>query len=95
GKRIEGTKLQIAYFDQLRKGLDMEATVYDNVARGSDRVTVGGRDMHVMSYLQNFLFTPDRARQPVRSLSGGESNRLLLARLFTMPANVLVLDEPT
>ncbi|RTQ98345.1 ATP-binding cassette domain-containing protein [Halomonas nitroreducens] len=90
-----GTKLQVAYFDQLRAGLEPEKSVYDNVAQGSDRVTVGGRDRHVMSYLQDFLFTPERARQPVKALSGGESNRLLLARLFTQPANVLVLDEPT
>ncbi|MBY5927088.1 MULTISPECIES: ATP-binding cassette domain-containing protein [unclassified Halomonas] len=90
-----GTKLQVAYFDQLRAGLEPERTVYDNVAQGSDRVTVGGRDRHVMSYLQDFLFSPERARQPVKALSGGESNRLLLAKLFTQPANVLVLDEPT
>ncbi|MGJ7458609.1 ATP-binding cassette domain-containing protein [Halomonas sp. MA07-2] len=90
-----GTKLQVAYFDQLRGGLEPEKTVYDNVAQGSDRVTVGGRDRHVMSYLQDFLFTPERVRQPVKALSGGESNRLLLAKLFTQPANVLVLDEPT
>ncbi|GAB2784993.1 ATP-binding cassette domain-containing protein [Halomonas shantousis] len=90
-----GTNLSIAYFDQLRAGLEPDRTVYDNVAQGSDRVTVGGKDKHVMSYLQDFLFTPERARQPVRALSGGESNRLLLAKLFTQPANVLVLDEPT
>ncbi|WP_043532478.1 ATP-binding cassette domain-containing protein [Litchfieldella xinjiangensis] len=90
-----GTNIQVAYFDQLRAGLEPEKTVYDNVAQGSDRVTVGGKDKHVMSYLQDFLFTPERARQPVKALSGGESNRLLLAKLFTQPANVLVLDEPT
>ena len=90
-----GTKLQVAYFDQLRAGLEPEKNVYDNVAQGSDRVAVGGRDRHVMSYLQDFLFSPERARQPVKALSGGESNRLLLAKLFTQPANVLVLDEPT
>ncbi|MEQ5858231.1 ATP-binding cassette domain-containing protein [Halomonas sp. EF61] len=90
-----GTKLQVAYFDQLRAGLEPERTVYDNVAQGSDRVTVSGKDRHVMSYLQDFLFSPERARQPVKALSGGESNRLLLAKLFTQPANVLVLDEPT
>ena len=95
GKVQVGTKLQVAYFDQLRGGLEPEKTVYDNVAQGSDRVTVGGRDRHVMSYLQDFLFTPERVRQPVKALSGGESNRLLLAKLFTQPANVLVLDEPT
>ncbi|WP_136249130.1 ATP-binding cassette domain-containing protein [Halomonas borealis] len=90
-----GTKLQVAYFDQLRAGLEPEKSVYDNVAQGSDRLTVGGRDRHVMSYLQDFLFSPERVRQPVKALSGGESNRLLLAKLFTQPANVLVLDEPT
>ncbi|MBH8581691.1 ATP-binding cassette domain-containing protein [Bisbaumannia pacifica] len=90
-----GTNLKVAYFDQLRAGLEMDKSVYDNVAQGSDRVTVGGKDRHVISYLQDFLFTPDRARQPVKVLSGGESNRLLLAKLFTQPANVLVLDEPT
>nr|WP_220128095.1 ATP-binding cassette domain-containing protein [Halomonas kenyensis] len=95
GKVQLGTNLKIAYFDQLRAGLEPEKSVYDNVAQGSDRVTVGGKDRHVISYLQDFLFTPERARQPVKALSGGESNRLLLAKLFTQPANVLVLDEPT
>nr|WP_283101578.1 ATP-binding cassette domain-containing protein [Halomonas populi] len=90
-----GTGMKVAYFDQLRAGLEPEKSVYDNVAQGSDRVTVGGKDKHVISYLQDFLFTPDRARQPVKVLSGGESNRLLLAKLFTQPANVLVMDEPT
>ena len=90
-----GTNLQIAYFDQYRAVLDENASVVDNVAQGSDRVTVNGRNTHVIGYLQDFLFTPDRARQPVKSLSGGERNRLLLARLFTQPANLLVLDEPT
>nr|WP_281506110.1 ATP-binding cassette domain-containing protein [Chromohalobacter nigrandesensis] len=95
GKVRMGTNLSVAYFDQLRAGLELEKTVYDNVAQGSDRVEVGGKDRHVMSYLQDFLFSPDRVRQPVKALSGGESNRLLLAKLFTQPANVLVLDEPT
>ena len=95
GKIRLGTNLQIAYFDQYRAILDEDASVLDNVAQGSDRVTVNGRNIHVIGYLQDFLFTPDRARQPVRSLSGGERNRLLLARLFTQPANLLVLDEPT
>jgi len=95
GKVKLGTNLQIAYFDQYRATLDENATVIDNVAMGSDRVTVNGRNTHVIGYLQDFLFTPDRARQPVKSLSGGERNRLLLARLFTQPANLLVLDEPT
>ncbi|WP_104201638.1 ATP-binding cassette domain-containing protein [Billgrantia saliphila] len=95
GKVRLGTNIKVAYFDQLRAGLEPEKSVYDNVAQGSDRITVGGKDRHVISYLQDFLFTPERARQPVKALSGGESNRLLLARLFTQPANVLVLDEPT
>jgi ATP-binding cassette subfamily F protein uup len=90
-----GTNLQIAYFDQYRAQLDEEKSVVDNVAQGSDRVTVNGCNIHVIGYLKDFLFTPERARQPVKSLSGGERNRLLLARLFTQPANLLVLDEPT
>ncbi len=90
-----GTNLQIAYFDQLRAQLDENKTVQDAVAEGRDTVTVNGRQRHVMSYLQDFLFDPTRARTPIRALSGGERNRLLLARLFTKPANVLVLDEPT
>lgn len=90
-----GTGLEVAYFDQLRAGLQMDASVRDNVGAGSDNVTVNGASRHVMSYLQDFLFTPERAHQPVRSLSGGERNRLLLAKLFTRPANLLVMDEPT
>jgi ABC transport system ATP-binding/permease protein len=90
-----GTNLEIAWFDQHREQLDEEATVLDNVAGGSDKVTVNGRDKHVMGYLQDFLFSPERARSPVRSLSGGERNRLLLAKLFSRPANLLVMDEPT
>ncbi len=90
-----GTNLQVAYFDQLRAQLDLARSVRDNVAGGSDMIEVGGRRTHVLSYLKDFLFTPDRARQPVVALSGGERNRLLLARLFTKPANLLVLDEPT
>jgi ABC transport system ATP-binding/permease protein len=90
-----GTKLEIAYFDQLRATLDEEKTVRENIGHGSDTVTVNGRSRHVISYLEDFLFSPDRARSPVKSLSGGERNRLLLARLFTQPANLLVLDEPT
>ncbi|MCP3866645.1 MAG: ATP-binding cassette domain-containing protein [Gammaproteobacteria bacterium] len=90
-----GTGLQVAYFDQLRAALDDERTVQDNVADGGDKVEINDRSKHVISYLQDFLFTPDRARQPVKALSGGERNRLLLARLFARPANVLVLDEPT
>jgi len=90
-----GTNLQVAYFDQLRGQLDEEASVQDNVGGGSDKVEVGGRTKHIIGYLQDFLFTPERARTPVKALSGGERNRLLLAKLFTRPANVLVLDEPT
>ncbi|HEX4413830.1 MAG TPA: ATP-binding cassette domain-containing protein [Lacipirellulaceae bacterium] len=90
-----GTNLQIAYFDQLRQQLDDEATVQENLGLGGETVSIGGSSRHVLGYLQDFLFTPDRARTAVRFLSGGERNRLLLARLFTKPANVLVLDEPT
>ncbi len=91
-----GTNLQIAYFDQQRAQLDESRTVQENVAEsGGDTVNVDGRPVHVITYLQRFLFTPDRARSPITRLSGGERNRLLLARLFTRPANLLVLDEPT
>jgi len=90
-----GTKLQIAYFDQHRAQLNDNQSVIANVAEGSDTVQVNGRELHVISYLKNFLFTPERARAPANTLSGGERNRLLLARLFTKPVNLLVLDEPT
>lgn len=90
-----GTKLEVAYFDQHRAVLDEEKTVQDNIADGSDIVCINGKDRHVISYLRDFLFPPDRVRQPVKALSGGERNRLLLARLFSRPSNVLVLDEPT
>ena len=90
-----GTKISVAYFDQLREQLDDEATLADTISQGSDFVEIGGQKKHVISYLGDFLFPPERARSPVRSCSGGERNRLLLARLFTQPANVLVLDEPT
>ena len=90
-----GTNLEVAYFDQLRSQLDEEQSVRDNVSGGSDKVEIGGKSKHVIGYLQDFLFTPERARTPVKALSGGERNRLLLARLFTRPANVLVMDEPT
>ncbi|KZE34968.1 ATP-binding cassette domain-containing protein [Crenobacter luteus] len=90
-----GTKLEIAYFDQFREQLDEEMSVADVISQGNDFVEIGGQKKHVMSYLEDFLFDPARARSPVKSLSGGERNRLLLARLFTRPANVLVLDEPT
>jgi len=90
-----GTNLEVIYFDQLRDQLDSEKTVFDNVAGGNDRVIINGVTQHVIGYLQKFLFTAERARTKVKSLSGGERCRLLLARLFTRPANVLVLDEPT
>jgi len=90
-----GTNLQVIYFDQLREQLDPDRTVQQNLSGDQDTVVVGGQARHVYGYLQDFLFTPDRARTPVRILSGGERNRLLLARLFTREANVLVLDEPT
>ncbi|MGC2047969.1 MAG: ATP-binding cassette domain-containing protein [Gallionella sp.] len=95
GKVKLGTKISVAYFDQLRAQLDDEATLADTISQGSDFVEIGGQKKHVISYLGDFLFPPERARSPVRSCSGGERNRLLLARLFTQPANVLVLDEPT
>jgi ATP-binding cassette subfamily F protein uup len=91
----QGTRLEIAYFDQLRDQLDPEMTVADTVADGNDFVEIAGSKRHVMSYLADFLFAPARARSPVKSLSGGEKNRLLLARLFTKPANLIVMDEPT
>ncbi|RTK97682.1 MAG: ATP-binding cassette domain-containing protein, partial [Neisseriaceae bacterium] len=91
----QGTKLQIAYFDQFREQLDEDAAVIDVVSQGHEFIEIGSSRKHVISYLEDFLFAPERARSPVRSLSGGERNRLLLARLFTRPANVLVLDEPT
>ena len=90
-----GTQLEIAYFDQLRAALDENKTVFDNVADGNEYVTVNGQRKHVIGYLEEFLFSPERARSPVKVLSGGERSRLLLARLFARPANVLVLDEPT
>ena len=90
-----GANVQVAYYDQQREQLDPERTVVDTVGDGNDRITVAGRTRHVHGYLEDFLFAPDRARSPVKALSGGERNRLLLARLFTRPGNVLVLDEPT
>jgi len=90
-----GENLEIAYFDQTRRQLDMERTAAWNVADGSDRIDFEGKSLHVLGYLKAFLFDPDRARSPVKVLSGGERNRLLLARLFAKPSNVLVLDEPT
>ena len=91
----QGARLQIAYFDQMRAQLNEEASLADTISPGSDWVEINGQRKHVMSYLGDFLFAPERARSPVKSLSGGERNRLLLARLFAKPANVLVLDEPT
>lgn len=90
-----GTKVHVAYFDQLREQLDDEATVFDNVADGNENVTINGKNRHVITYLQDFLFTPDQARASIKTLSGGERNRLLLAKLFTRSANLFVLDEPT
>jgi ATP-binding cassette subfamily F protein uup len=90
-----GSKLEVAYFDQLRGGLDPEKTVFDNVADGHDFINLNGNPKHVISYLNDFLFTAERARTPVKALSGGETNRLLLAKLFGRPSNVIVMDEPT
>jgi ATP-binding cassette subfamily F protein uup len=90
-----GTKLAVAYFDQMREELHDDETLVDTISQGSEFIDIGGIRKHVISYLEDFLFSPQRARSPVKSLSGGERNRLLLARLFTRPANVLVLDEPT
>ncbi|MEM0514458.1 ABC transporter ATP-binding protein [Pseudoalteromonas sp. YIC-827] len=95
GKLKQGVNLEIAYFDQYRAKLDEEASVQDNVADGKQEVQIGGRSRHVLGYLQDFLFPPKRARTPVKALSGGEKNRLLLAKIFLRPSNVLVLDEPT
>ena len=90
-----GTGLEVAYFDQLREQLDADKSVFDSIADGADFVEIGGARKHVTGYLQDFLFPPDRARTPIKALSGGERNRLLLARLFTRSFNLLVLDEPT
>ncbi len=90
-----GTKLEVAYFDQHRAELDPDRTVMDNLAEGKQEVMVNGKPRHVLGYLQDFLFHPKRAMTPVRALSGGERNRLLLARLFLKPSNLLILDEPT
>jgi len=95
GKVRQGASLQVAYFDQLRNTLDLDATLEDFISPGSEWIEIGTQRKHVKSYLGDFLFSPARANAPVRSLSGGERNRLLLARLFARPANVLVLDEPT
>ncbi len=95
GSIRQGTNLQVAYFDQLRDTLDPEKTVQDNVADGNDSVKIGNQSKHIIGYLQDFLFTPERARTAVKFLSGGERNRVLLARLMAQPANVIVMDEPT
>ena len=90
-----GTNLQVAYFDQMREQLDPEKSVVETISPGSDWIEIGRERKHVMTYLGDFLFPPQRANSPVKALSGGERNRLLLARLFARPANVLVMDEPT
>ncbi len=90
-----GTQLEVAYFDQLRNVLDLEKSVKDNVSEGSDFVDVNGQRRHIYSYLQDFLFSPERARTPVKALSGGERNRILLAKLLLKPSNLIVMDEPT
>ena len=90
-----GSQIDVAYFDQMREGLDLNATLEDYISPGSEWIEINGNRKHVKSYLNDFLFAPERAASPVSTLSGGERNRLLLARLFARPANVLVLDEPT
>ncbi|MEM7292148.1 MAG: ATP-binding cassette domain-containing protein, partial [Pseudomonadota bacterium] len=95
GKVILGTNIELAYFDQLRGQLNPEKTAQENIADGADNIVLNGRPKHVLSYLQDFLFSPARARAPISALSGGEKNRLLLARIFAKPSNLLVLDEPT
>ncbi len=95
GKIKTGTNLEVAYFDQYRTALDEEQSVQDAVMDGAEMVEINGKPRHVISYLRDFLFSPDRVRQPVKALSGGERNRLMLAKMFTKPANLLVLDEPT
>jgi ATP-binding cassette subfamily F protein uup len=95
GELRRGVNVEVAYYDQHREQLDLEQTVFHTVGEGNDTVTVNGQSRHVNAYLRDFLFPPERAQSPVKALSGGERNRLLLARLFTRPANLLVLDEPT
>jgi ABC transport system ATP-binding/permease protein len=95
GEVRHGTNVEMAYFDQLRAQLDESKSVLDNVGQGRDTITINGRARNLMGYLEDFLFTRDRVRAPISALSGGERNRLLLARLFTQPANLLILDEPT
>jgi len=95
GKVRQGVNLEVAYYDQLREQIEEEKTVIENVSGNSDMMTINGKSRHVLGYLQDFLFSPQRARTPIKVLSGGERNRLLLARLFTKPSNLLVMDEPT
>jgi ATP-binding cassette subfamily F protein uup len=95
GEVRHGVNVEMAYFDQLRAQLDESKSVLDNVGQGRDTITINGRARNLMGYLEDFLFTRDRVRAPISALSGGERNRLLLARLFTQPANLLILDEPT
>jgi ATP-binding cassette subfamily F protein uup len=95
GNVRHGVHLEVAYFDQLRAQLDEDKSVLENISDGNDTILFNGEPRHIIGYLQDFLFSPERARSPVRILSGGERNRLLLARLFTRPSNVLVMDEPT
>ena len=95
GKVKLGTKLDIAYFDQLREHLDLDKNLIDNVCGGQDFIEINGKRKHAITYLSDFLFTPDRVRTPAKALSGGEQNRAILAKVFSKPANVLVLDEPT
>jgi ATP-binding cassette subfamily F protein uup len=95
GEVRHGVNVEMAYFDQLRSQLDESKSVMDNVGEGRDVITINGKSRNLMSYLEDFLFTRERARAPINALSGGERNRLLLARLFTQPANLLILDEPT
>ena len=95
GSVRQGTKLSVAYFDQLRDQLDLEKSAIDNIAEGRDSVEINGQNKHVISYLQDFLFSGERARTPIKSLSGGERNRILLAKIFSKPSNLLVMDEPT
>ena len=90
-----GTQLEIAYFDQLRASLDQNLSAADNVSGGRDNLMINGQTRHIMSYMQDFLFTPDRARAPITALSGGETSRLMLAKLFLKPSNLLILDEPS
>ena len=91
----QGTKMEVAYFDQLREDLDLEKNIADNISEGRDFIDIGGGQRHILSYLSDFLFSPQRSRTPVKSLSGGEASRVMLAKLFSKPSNILVLDEPT